>query len=139
MSDPLALLDTSILLDLPAAMDEHLHCFVSSFLCRAEMEFGVALRLRRGLGEHARNTRMLIGLYDEIGLWLPFGLAESREHGPLAAAAHQRAPAKARSTDALIASHAQALGLAVVTLNLEDFQRLAVPVLTAAQAVALVN
>ena len=136
---PLAMLDTSALLDLPVALAEHLTEFASSQLCRAELEFGVALRRRRGQAGAAKRTEALLIVFDEARIWLPFDSAASSAYGLMAATAHAHAPAKARSTDAFIAAHAKAVELPVITCNVPDFKQFDVRVMSPSQAVALLN
>jgi len=130
------LLDTSVLLQLDLEIATSIRSFVSSYLCRAELEFGHSLLLQRGALNDAATLALLIESYDEVPIWRPFAMAASQCHGPNAATAHQMAPGKARTTDAMIASHAIALGLPVITENVKDFQRFTVTVLTQAQAIA---
>jgi len=135
----IGLLDTSVLLELDEDLEPSIRHFVSSTICRAEMALGRQLRENRGDEKEAKILATLIKNYDRADIWRQFDTKASDAYGYLAAQVLPKAPATARSRDALIAAHAASLGLPVVTANTKDFQKLGVPVLTQTQAKALLK
>ena len=92
-------------------------CFVGdvviSAITMAELEFGVACSGKNQ--EH--NQAMLDALLEDI-LVAPFEIEAARAYGPLRAAKRER---NKDALDKLIASHALALGVTLVTNNEADF------------------
>ena len=119
---PKYMLDTNICIYLmkhqpPQVRARFADCFVGdvviSAITLAELEFGVA-----GSGEsQARNQAALVSLLGDI-LVAPFEERAARAYGPLRAANRER---NKDALDKLIASHAMALGVTLVTNNEADF------------------
>jgi tRNA(fMet)-specific endonuclease VapC len=86
---------------------------VISGVTLAELEFGVA----RSGDAQAHNQALLDSLLQDI-LVAPFEADAARAYGPLRAANRER---NKNALDKLIASHAIALGVALVTNNEADF------------------
>lgn len=109
-----AMLDTSVLISgLPEPVIAEIETYCSSMICRAE--------LARGLASFAADPpqpkrvalrREFLRLLDAIpGFWLPFDAAAADGYGALTA----RPPSAMRQKDALIAGHALAAGLPLLT------------------------
>jgi tRNA(fMet)-specific endonuclease VapC len=119
---PKYMLDTNICIYLmkhqpPQVRARFADCFVGdvviSAITLAELEFGVACS-----GEsQARNQAALDSLFEDI-LVAPFEERAARAYGPLRAANRER---NKDALDKLIASHAMALGVTLVTNNEADF------------------
>ncbi len=119
---PKYMLDTNICIYLmkhqpPQVRARFADCFVGdvviSAITLAELEFGVACS-----GEsQARNQAALDSLLEDI-LVAPFEERAARAYGPLRAANRER---NKDALDKLIASHAMALGVTLVTNNEADF------------------
>ena len=120
---PRYMLDTNICIYLmkhqpPQVRKRFDACFVGdvvmSAITLAELEYGVA---RSGAAQ-AHNQRLLESLLEDI-LVAPFEAQAAQTYGPLRAA-H---PARDKGAlDKLIAAHALALGVTLVTNNEADFQ-----------------
>jgi tRNA(fMet)-specific endonuclease VapC len=116
------MLDTNICIYLmkhqpPQVRARFAECFVGdvviSAITLAELEFGVACS-----GEsQARNQALLDSLLDDIVV-APFEASAARAYGPLRAAHRER---NKDALDKLIAAHAMALGVTLVTNNETDF------------------
>ncbi|MSQ88925.1 MAG: type II toxin-antitoxin system VapC family toxin [Betaproteobacteria bacterium] len=93
-------------------------CFIGdvviSAVTLAELEFGVA---RSSLSAQAANRSALDGLLEDI-MVAPFEAQAARAYGPIRAAYKDR---NRDALDKLIASHAIALAVALVTNNEADF------------------
>jgi tRNA(fMet)-specific endonuclease VapC len=91
-------------------------CFVGdvviSAITFAELEYGVAVSANR-----ARERRNLAALAEDI-LVMPFDSAAASAYGPIREATRER---KKDQLDKLIAAHAVALGVVLVTNNERDF------------------
>lgn len=100
----------------PQVAGRFAQCFegdvVLSAITLAELEYGVAVS---GDPEAARSA--LQGLVARVPV-LPLNAAAARAYGPIRAATRER---KADALDKLIAAHAMAEGLTVVTRNVRDF------------------
>ncbi len=117
------MLDTNICIYLmkhhpPEVGERFAQCFVGdvvmSAITLAELEFGVACS-----GEHReRNQAALDSLLEDIPV-APFAAAAARAYGPLRAAHRERGR---DALDKLIAAHATALGVTLVTNNEVDFR-----------------
>lgn len=92
-------------------------CFVGdvviSAITMAELEFGVACS-----GESQANNQALLNSLLEDILVAPFEIGAARADGPIRAANRER---NKDALDKLIASHAIALGVTLVTNNEADF------------------
>ncbi len=120
---PRYMLDTNICIYLmkqqPARVrDRFAECFVGevviSAITLAELEYGVACS-----GKDARRHQALLqSLLEDIPA-APFDAAAARAYGPLRAAHRERSRG---ALDKLIASHALALGVTLVTNNEADFR-----------------
>ena len=120
---PKYMLDTNICIYLmkhqpPEVRERFASCFVGdvviSAVTLAEFEFGIACS---GLAAQAANRSALDSLLEDI-LVAPFEAQAARAYGPIRAAYKDR---KRDALDKLIASHAVALGVALVTNNEADF------------------
>lgn len=117
------MLDTNICIYLmkhqpPQVRARFAECFVGdvviSAITLAELEFGVACS-----GEsQARNQAALDSLLEDIVV-APFEAGAARAYGPLRAAHRER---NKDALDKLIAAHALALGVTLVTNNEADFR-----------------
>lgn len=117
------MLDTNICIYLmkhqpPQVRARFAECFVGdvviSAITLAELEFGVACS-----GEsQARNQAALDSLLEDIVV-APFEAGAARAYGPLRAAHRER---NNDALDKLIAAHALALGVTLVTNNEADFR-----------------
>ncbi len=116
------MLDTNICIYLmkhrpPEVAERFARCFVGevvmSAITLAELEYGVACA-----GEHEqRNKIALAALLEDIPA-APFDAQAAHAYGPLRLAVADRSR---DALDKLIASHASALGVALVTSNEADF------------------
>lgn len=120
---PKYMLDTNICIYLmkhqpPQVRARFAECFVGdvviSAITLAELEFGVAC----SGNTQAKNEAALERFLQDI-LVAPFDARAAKAYGPLRAA--QRKPKK-DALDKLIASHAAALGVTLVTNNEADFR-----------------
>ena len=120
---PKYMLDTNICIYLmkhqpPEVRERFASCFVGdvviSAVTLAELEFGIACS---GLAAQAANRSALDSLLEDI-LVAPFEAQAARAYGPIRATNKDR---KRDALDKLIASHAVALGVALVTNNEADF------------------
>ncbi|MFM0207431.1 type II toxin-antitoxin system VapC family toxin [Paraburkholderia sediminicola] len=118
---PRYMLDTNICIYLMKNQPEQVakrfaECFVGdvvmSAITFAELEFGVAVSANR-----ARERRNLAALAEDI-LVMPFDSAAASAYGPIREATRER---KKDQLDKLIAAHAVALGVVLVTNNERDF------------------
>lgn len=119
---PLYMLDTNMCIylmkDRPSEVAERFaECFVGevvmSAITHAELEFGVACSGDNG----ARNRKALDLLLEDIPS-APFDAAAAGAYGPVRWATRER---KRDALDKLIAAHAVALGVVLVTNNQGDF------------------
>ncbi|MCD8536398.1 MAG: type II toxin-antitoxin system VapC family toxin [Burkholderiaceae bacterium] len=118
------MLDTNICIYLmkhqpPSVRARFEQCFVGdvviSAITLAELEFGVACS-----GEDkAHNELVLESLLEDL-IVVPFEQFAAKTYGPLRAAHRER---RQDALDKLIAAHAMALGLTLVTNNVADFRR----------------
>ncbi|MEN2737043.1 PIN domain-containing protein [Microbacterium sp. X-17] len=110
----LGMLDTSILISgLPSEVIDDIGAYRSSMICRGELAQGlVVFRGDRRHHAAASQREELIRTLDELpDFWLDFDRAASDGYGPLTAQ-----PRKAiRQKDALIAAHAYAVGVPLLT------------------------
>jgi len=136
---PLALLDTSVLLQLDQCLEQHLAKFASSVIVRAELMAGIELRRLKGDEIGAGLRELLVSACDEAGIWRNLDSGFTQTYGAIVAPLFLTAPAKARSRDALIAAHAAYLNIPVVTANQNDFNRFAVNTITQKQAYKLIQ
>lgn len=120
---PKYMLDTNICIYLmkhqpPQVRARFAECFVGdvviSAVTLAELEFGVA----RSGDAQAHNQVLLDSLLEDI-LVAPFEAGAARAYGPLRAANRER---NKDALDKLIAAHAMALNVALVTNNEADFR-----------------
>jgi tRNA(fMet)-specific endonuclease VapC len=118
---PKYMLDTNICIYLmkhqpPEVRARFGECFVGdvviSAITLAELEFGIACS-----GDAATNQAALDSLLEDI-LVAPFEAQAARAYGPLRAANRER---NKNALDKLIASHALALDVVLVTNNEADF------------------
>ena len=121
--NPKYMLDTNICIYLmkhqpPEVRERFAHCFVGdvviSAVTLAELQFGIACS---STGALESNRSALESLLDDIKV-APFDAQAAKAYGPI------RAVYKDRNRDALdklIASHAVALGVTLVTNNEADF------------------
>jgi tRNA(fMet)-specific endonuclease VapC len=116
------MLDTNICIYLmkhqPAQVRERFAaCYVGdvviSAITLAELEFGIACSPEA----RARNQAALAGLLEDIQV-APFEAAAARAYGPLRAQHRER---NRNALDKLIAAHAMALQMVLVTNNESDF------------------
>ncbi|MDN4615873.1 PIN domain-containing protein [Leifsonia sp. F6_8S_P_1B] len=109
-----ALLDTSVLISgLSEEMIDRIELYRSSMICRAELAQGLAA-FEKDPSRFAQLAirRELLRLLDSIpGFWLEFDRAASDAYGSLTAEPKTALPLK----DALIAAHALAAGLPLLT------------------------
>jgi tRNA(fMet)-specific endonuclease VapC len=121
---PKYMLDTNICIYLmkhhpPEVAARFAQCYfgevVISAISLAELEYGVICS-----GANAAKNRMALdGLLEDLVV-APFGPDAAREYGPIRFANRERSR---DALDKLIASHALALGVILVTNNLADFAR----------------
>jgi tRNA(fMet)-specific endonuclease VapC len=118
---PRYMLDTNICIYLMKNQPEQVakrfaECFVGdvvmSAITFAELEYGVAVSANR-----ARERRNLAALAEDI-LVMPFDSAAASAYGPIREATRER---KKGQLDKLIAAHAVALGVVLVTNSERDF------------------
>lgn len=109
----IALIDSSALIGgLPGRVLDSLEKYCSSAIVRAELAYGLARFRAAGQSERAARRETLLTALDSLpGFWRDFDVAASDGYGALTAATTQAMRVK----DALIAGHAQSLGLAVLT------------------------
>ncbi len=119
---PKYMLDTNICIYLmkhqpPQVRERFAECFVGdvviSAITLAELEYGVAC----SGASKSRNQSALDSLLDDIVV-APFEAQAARAYGPLRAVHRERTR---DALDKLIASHALALGVTLVTNNEADF------------------
>lgn len=116
------MLDTNICIYLmkhhpPEVAERFAQCYVGdvviSAITQAELEYGVACS-----GEQiSRNRAALDAFLQEVPA-MPFEGAAAQAYGPVRLATRER---KRDALDKLIAAHAVALGVTLVTNNLADF------------------
>ena len=120
---PKYMLDTNICIYLmkhqpPEVRERFASCFVGdvviSAVTLAELEFGIACS---GVASQAANRTALDSLLEDI-LVAPFEAEAARAYGPIRAAYKDR---NRDALDKLIAAHAVALGVTLVTNNEADF------------------
>jgi tRNA(fMet)-specific endonuclease VapC len=118
---PRFMLDTNMCIYLMKNQPEQVakrfaECFVGdvviSAITYAELEYGVAVSENR-----AKERRTLAGLIEDIPV-APFGAAAAVAYGPIREATRER---KKDHLDKLIAAHAVALDIVLVTNNTKDF------------------
>lgn len=109
----IALIDSSALIGgLPAEVLKHLESYCSSMIVRAELAFGLRTFETSGHAERAARRETLLHALDSIpGFWRDFDEAASDGYATLTAESRQAM----RLKDALIAGHAQSLGIAILT------------------------
>lgn len=116
------MLDTNICIYLmkhqpPQVRERFAACYVGdvviSAITLAELEFGIACSPEA----QARNQAALAGLLEDIQV-APFDAAAARAYGPLRAQHRER---NRNALDKLIAAHAMALQMVLVTNNESDF------------------
>lgn len=110
----LGMLDTSVLISgLPDDVVDRIDAYRSSMICRGELIQGlVAFRSDQRRQAAAGQRRELIRTLDELpGFWLPFDRAASDSYGALTAEPRSAG----RLKDALIAAHAHAVGVPLLT------------------------
>jgi tRNA(fMet)-specific endonuclease VapC len=121
--NPKHMLDTNICIYLmkhqpPEVRERFASCFVGdvviSAVTLAELEFGIA---RSSLAVQADNRAALASLLEDIVV-APFDAQAAVAYGPIRAAYKDR---NRDALDKLIASHALALGVTLVTNNEADF------------------
>jgi len=121
--NPKYMLDTNICIYLmkhqpPEVRERFAACFVGdvviSAVTLAELEFGIA---RSSPAVQAANRAALESLLDDI-MVAPFDALAAKSYGPIRAAYTDR---NRDALDKLIASHAVALGVTLVTINEADF------------------
>jgi len=121
--NPKYMLDTNICIYLmkhqpPEVRERFAQCFVGdvviSAVTLAELEFGIACS---SAAAQASNRSALESLLDDIKV-APFDAQAAQAYGPIRAAYKDR---NRNSLDKLIASHAVALGVTLVTNNEADF------------------
>jgi tRNA(fMet)-specific endonuclease VapC len=118
---PLFMLDTNMCIYLMKNQPEQVakrfaECFVGdvvmSAITYAELEYGVAVSENR-----AKERRTLAALIEDIPV-APFDAAAAVAYGPIREATRER---KKDHLDKLIAAHAVALDIVLVTNNTKDF------------------
>jgi tRNA(fMet)-specific endonuclease VapC len=119
---PKFMLDTNMCIYLmkhhpPEVAERFAQCYVGevviSAVTLAELEYGVACS-----GDNqAKNQAALTSLLEDIAL-APFDAAAAKAYGPVRLATRER---KRDALDKLIAAHAIALGIVLVTNNESDF------------------
>ncbi|ERK70031.1 type II toxin-antitoxin system VapC family toxin [Leifsonia aquatica] len=117
----LGMLDTSVLISgLPDDVVDDIDAYRSSMICRGELIQGlVAFRSDQRRQAAAGQRRELIRTLDELpGFWLPFDRAASDSYGALTVEPRSAG----RLKDALIAAHAHAVGVPLLTED-EGFTR----------------
>ena len=121
---PKYMLDTNICIYLmkhhpPEVAERFSQCYfgevVISAITLAELEYGV---LCSGENE-AKNRLALAGLLEDLAV-APFGQGAAKAYGPVRFANRERSK---DAMDKLIAAHALALGITLVTNNIADFAR----------------
>jgi tRNA(fMet)-specific endonuclease VapC len=120
---PKFMLDTNICIYLmkhqpPEVRERFAQCFVGdvviSAVTLAELEFGITCSNQ---GVQEANRSALVSLLDDI-MVAPFDAQAAKAYGPIRAAYKDR---NRDALDKLIASHAVALGVTLVTNNEADF------------------
>lgn len=118
---PLFMLDTNMCIYLMRNQPEQVarrfaQCYVGdvvmSAITFAELEYGVTVSQNS-----ARDRMNLVALVEDIQV-APFDAAAATAYGPIRAATRER---KKDQLDKLIAAHAVALGVSLVTNNARDF------------------
>jgi tRNA(fMet)-specific endonuclease VapC len=121
--NPKYMLDTNICIYLmkhqpPEVRERFAQCFVGdviiSAVTLAELEFGIECS---SIAAHESNRSALESLLDDIKV-APFDAQAAKAYGPIRAAYKDR---NRDALDKLIASHAVALGVTLVTNNEADF------------------
>lgn len=110
---PQGLIDTSALIGgLPPSMIDTIDQHCSSTIVRAELVRGLRVFETSVQQERVARRSTLLEALDEIeGFWRDFDVAASEGYGALTATS----PQAVRQKDALIAGHAQSLGIPVIT------------------------
>jgi len=126
-----ALLDTNVLIAMPGAVVREIDQYAASIISRAELEFGVATASLRDQEQVATMRRLRLDALDEADIWRAFDRRATRAYGAAAARVLRdgAVPSTARHKDGLIAAHALALGVPVMTHNADDLHRFGVRVL----------
>jgi tRNA(fMet)-specific endonuclease VapC len=118
---PRFMLDTNMCIYLMKNQPEHVaerfaQCYVGdvvmSAITYAELEYGVAVS-----ANHARERRNLAALIEDIPV-APFDVAAAKAYGPVREATRER---RKDHIDKLVAAHALALDIVLVTNNERDF------------------
>ncbi len=116
------MLDTNICIYLmkhhpPEVAERFAQCYVGdvviSAITQAELEYGVACS-----GEQRSHNRAALDAFLQEVPAVPFEGAAAQAYGPVRLATRER---KRDALDKLIAAHAVALGVTLVTNNLADF------------------
>ncbi|CAM5349818.1 type II toxin-antitoxin system VapC family toxin [Leifsonia shinshuensis] len=108
------MLDTSVLVSgLPAEVVDDLGSYRSSMICRGELVQGLAVFRADARRKSAADQReeLIRTLDDLAGFWLDFDRAASDGYGTLTAEPRRAV----RLKDALIAAHARAVGVPLLT------------------------
>ncbi len=122
--NPVYMLDTNMCIYLmkhqpPEVAARFAECFVGdvvmSAITLAELEYGVACS-----GERQTQNRQALDLLEEEILPVPFDAAAAAAYGPIRLATRGNTGG---ALDKLIAAHAVALGVTLVTNNRGDFAR----------------
>lgn len=111
-----AMLDTSVLIGrIPDDIVEHIEEHAASVIVRAELVRGLErFEATPGTAHQARERAQLVNALDALPtFWRSFGVPESDAYARLRARPEQAA----RSKDALIAGHAAAHGVPLVTAD----------------------
>jgi len=112
------MLDTSVLIDFPAAWPDD-ELFACSAVSLAQLQFGLQNTI--GSPKHSeRQARQT--LLESLFEWTPFDEKAAVGYGTLAVLVNQNRPNHARSEDIMIAGHAYSMGAAVMTRNPKDFE-----------------
>lgn len=114
------LLDTNVLIRIDEVRPPSEDVILSA-LTYAELRFGI---------ERARDPRMRRQRSAELARvnalfpspWLPFNQAAAESYARLAARVSTQRASHARSTDIMLAGHANSLGAKLMTLNAKDFE-----------------
>lgn len=113
MTSPYGLIDSSALIGgLPTTVIDSLELHCSSTIVRAELVRGLRAFESSGQRDRAERRATLLEALDAIaGFWRDFDVAASEGYGALTTSS----PRAIRQKDALIAGHAQSLGIPVIT------------------------
>lgn len=114
----LAVLDTSVIISLPANIDELADAACISAVSVGELAFGLHTGDPLETARREREYRQILEDYDPVA----YDSSVAHEYGAIAAAvrAHGRNP-RPRTADLMIAATARRLDAAVITRNPDDF------------------